>query len=151
MHVAEVYFHISEAAKLGYNTSGMSAEEAYNKAVRFSLEENGVAADAIEAYMAGAGKFKNDMKQIWYEEWVAMFKQGMEGWSLYRRTGVPETNYIAPGRATKYANHNVPPFRSPYPNTELSLNKTNNAPFNAEVVDNFWGKQMWWDTRTGVH
>ncbi|WP_455621803.1 SusD/RagB family nutrient-binding outer membrane lipoprotein [Parabacteroides sp.] len=151
MRVAEVYFHIAEAAKLGYNTSGMSAEEAYNKAVRFSLEENGVAADAIEAYMAGAGKFKNDMKQIWYEEWVAMFKQGMEGWSLYRRTGVPETNYIAPGRATKYANHNVPPFRSPYPNTELSLNKTNNAPFNAEVVDNFWGKQMWWDTRTGVH
>lgn len=150
MRVAEVYFHIAEAAKLGYNT-GMTAEEAYNQAVRFSLEENGVAADAIEAYMAGAGKFKNDMKQIWYEEWVAMFKQGMEGWSLYRRTGVPETHYIAPGRATKYANHNVPPFRSPYPNTELSLNKANNAPFNADVKDNFWGKQMWWDKRTGVY
>ncbi len=53
MRVAEVYFHIAEAAKLGYNTKGMTAEEAYNKAVRFSLEENGVAEDAIEAYMAG--------------------------------------------------------------------------------------------------
>ncbi|MDD2952190.1 MAG: SusD/RagB family nutrient-binding outer membrane lipoprotein [Parabacteroides sp.] len=151
MRVAEVYFHIAEAAKLGYNTHGMTAEEAYTKGVESSLTENGVSDADVTAYLEGAGKFDGSLKQIWYEEWVAMFKQAMEGWSLYRRTGVPETNYIAPGRANKYANHNVPPFRSPYPNTELSLNGTNNAPFNAEVVDDFWGKQMWWDTRTGVH
>ena len=150
MRVAEVYFHIAEAAKLGYNT-GMTAEEAYNKAVAFSLEENGVAAADADAYLAGAGKFNGTMDQIWYEEWVAMFKQGMEGWTLYRRTGVPRDNYIAPGRAARYQNHNVPPFRSPYPDTEHNLNSVNCAPFAADVKDDFWGKQMWWDQRTNVY
>ena len=45
----------------------------------------------------------------------------------------------------------VPPLRSPYPSTELNLNKTNNAPYNAEVVDNLWGKPMWWDTRKDIY
>ena len=109
---------------LGWNT-GISAEDAYNKAVTYSMEENSVSAEDIADYLANAGKFTNDKKQIYYEEWVAMFKQGMEGWSLYRRTGVPDK--------------------------ERNLNNANCAPFDAEVVDNLWGKQMWWDTRTGVH
>ena len=78
-----------------------------------------------------------------------MFKQGMEGWSLYRRTGVPKTNHIANGRAEKYANHNTPPFRSPYPATERDLNGSNNAQYDQDVVDDFWGKRMWWDKRPG--
>ncbi|MDR1779317.1 MAG: SusD/RagB family nutrient-binding outer membrane lipoprotein [Tannerella sp.] len=148
---AEVYFHIAEAATLGYNTGGITAEEAYTKGVELSLEENGVSSDEASAYLEGSGKYTGDKKQIWYEEWVAMFKQGMEGWSLYRRTGIPENHYIAPGRAQRYANHTVPPFRSPYPDRERNLNKSNNAPFNADVVDDFWGKQMWWDTRKDVY
>lgn len=152
MRVAEVYFHIAEAAMLGYNTASYgTAADNYEKAVRFSMVENEVADADADAYLANAGKFDNTLKKIWYEEWVAMFKQGMEGWSLYRRTGIPENNYIAPGRAAQYADHNVPPLRSPYPATELNLNGTNNAPYNAEVVDNLWGKPMWWDTREGVY
>ncbi|MCC8096838.1 MAG: SusD/RagB family nutrient-binding outer membrane lipoprotein [Tannerellaceae bacterium] len=151
MRVAEVYFHIAEAAMLGYNTGGITAEDAYNTAIRFSMEENEVSTADAESYLAGAGKFTGDIKQLWYEEWVAMFKQAMEGWSLYRRTGIPEELYIAPARAAKYANHNVPPFRSLYPNSEKNLNGANNAPYDAEVVDDFWGKQMWWDTRVGVY
>lgn len=149
MRVAEPWFCIAEAAMLGWNT-GITAEEAYNKAVRFSMEENSVANADIEAYMAGDGKFTGDKKQVYYERWIAMFKQGMEGWSLYRRTGIPDNLYPAPGRPANYANHNVPPFRSPYPDKERNLNNANCAPFDAEVVDNLWGKQMWWDTRTGV-
>ncbi|MBM6759871.1 SusD/RagB family nutrient-binding outer membrane lipoprotein [Bacteroides mediterraneensis] len=152
MRVAEVYFHIAEAAMLNYNTGNYgTAAVNYEKAVRFSMVENEVSdADATE-YLENGGKFDNTLKKIWYEEWVAMFKQAMEGWSLYRRTGVPENNYIAPGRTAQYANHNVPPLRSPYPSTELNLNAANNAPYNAEVVDNLWGKPMWWDTREGVY
>ncbi|GHV48237.1 hypothetical protein FACS1894181_03450 [Bacteroidia bacterium] len=148
---SESYFHIAEAALLGYNTGGISSEEAYGKAVSLSMEENGVSAEAAGAYLGGEGKFDGTKKKVWYEEWVALFKQGMEGWSLYRRTGTPENHYIAPGRANKYANHNVPPFRSPYPATERDLNTANNAPFTADIVDDFWGKQLWWDTRKDVH
>jgi hypothetical protein len=148
---AEVWFHIAEAALLGWNTGGITAEEAYTNGVTLSMEENEVAAADITAYLEGDGKFDGTIDKVWYEEWVAMFKQGMEGWSLYRRTGVPTNNYPAPGRAVIHQNHNTPPFRSPYPDRERNLNRENNAPFNAEVVDDFWGKQMWWDTRTGVN
>jgi hypothetical protein len=149
---AENYFHIAEAAMLNYNTGGISAADAYETAVTLSLEENGIGTDDITAYLLGAGAFDDTKEKIWYEEWVALFKQGMEGWSLYRRTGTPNFLYIAPGRDIgNYGNHNVPPFRSPYPDKERNLNGTSNKPFAADVIDDFWGKQMWWDTRTGVH
>jgi len=146
----ENYFYIAEAAMLGWNTGGITAEDAYNTAVTLSMEENDVNVADIEEYLEEAGKFDGTLNMIWYEAWVGLFKHGMEGWSHYRRTGVPENHYIAPGRADKYANHDVPPFRSPYPDSERTLNSENNRPFNAEVVDDFWGKQMWWDTRTGI-
>ena len=147
----EVYFHIAEAAKLGWNTGGITAEEAYNTAVTLSMEENGVSEKDIEDYLEGSGQFDDTKEQIWYEEWIGLFKHGMEGWSHYRRTGIPANHYIAPGRKDRHKNHNTPPFRSPYPDTERNLNSEKNKPFNADVVDDFWGKQMWWDTRTGVH
>lgn len=147
----ENYFHIAEAAILGWNTGGITAEQAYSTGVTLSMEENGINEAEIEAYLEGAGEFDGTLKQIWYEAWVGLFKHGMEGWTLYRRTGVPENHYIAPGRANRYTNHNVPPFRSPYPATERDLNTNNNKPFNDKVVDNFWGIQMWWDTRKGVY
>ena len=147
----ENYFYIAEAAMLGWNTGGMSAEEAYNTGVTLSLAENDVKASDIDAYLDGVAKFDGTLKQIWYEAWIGLFKNGMEGWSHYRRTGVPENHYIAPGRADKYANHNCPPFRSPYPDTERNLNGTINKPFDTKVVDDFWGVQMWWDLRTGVY
>lgn len=142
---AETYFHIAEAAKLGWNT-GMSAQEAYETAVTLSLQENGI--EDASAYLAGAATFNDTFEQIYEQEWIALFKQGMEAWSLYRRTGIPTTHYIAPG--TRYVGHNSPPFRYPYPINETSLNSANVKPFAEEVKDDFWGKQMWWDTRTGV-
>ncbi len=147
MRYAEVMFDVAEAAVKGYNV-GMTAEEAYNAGVIGSMIENGVEQDDIDAYMAGAGKFDGTLEQIYWQEWIALFKQGMEAWSLFRRTGVPTTHYVAPGSA--YTGHNTPPFRYPYPNNESSLNGANSKAFVDEVVDDFWGKQMWWDTRTNV-
>jgi hypothetical protein len=42
-------------------------------------------------------------------------------------------------------------FRYPYPSTEFNLNGTNADAAAAGIVDHFWGKQLFWDTRTGVH
>ena len=147
MRYAETMFHVAEAAQKGYSV-GMTAEEAYNKGVEASMIENEVAQADIDTYMAGSGKFDGTLEAIYWQEWIALFKQGMEAWSLYRRTGVPTTHYIAPG--TDYTGHNTPPFRYPYPQNELTLNGGNSSAFAAEVTDDFWGKQMWWDTRTGV-
>ncbi|HNZ69609.1 MAG: SusD/RagB family nutrient-binding outer membrane lipoprotein [Prolixibacteraceae bacterium] len=148
MRYAEVMFHVAEAAKIGFST-GTTAQKAYEAGVTASLEENGIAKADIATYLAGKGKFDNTLDQIYLQEWIAMFKQGMEGWSLYRRTGIPKTHYVAPG--SPYSGHNTPPFRYPYPANELTYNQANSKPFVDTVVDDFWGKQMWWDTRTGVH
>lgn len=142
---AETYFHIAEATLLGWNT-GTTAKEAYEKGVTLSLQENGIE-DASD-YLAGAAKFDDSLAKLYEQEWLALFKQGMEVWSLYRRTGIPTTHYVAPGSG--YTGHNAPPFRYPYPNNEYNLNGANLGVFSGDVKDNFWGKQMWWDQRTGV-
>lgn len=147
MRYAEVMFHVSEAAMLGYNV-GMTAEAAYNKAVEASILENGLTQADADAYLAAGAKFNNTKDQLYEQQWLALFKNGMEAWSLYRRTGVPKDHYVAPG--SPYSGHNSPPFRYPYPQNETTLNGANLAPFAAEVKDDFWGKKMWWDTRTGV-
>lgn len=147
LRYSETMFFIAEAAKKGYNV-GKTAEEAYIAGVTASLEENEIAQADIDAYLAGPAKFNDSLEQIWMQAWLAMFKQGMEVWSLYRRTGIPTTHYVAPGSI--YPGHNSPPFRYPYPENELTLNGGNSKAFVDEVKDNFWGKQMWWDTRTGL-
>ena len=148
MRYSETMFYVAEAAMKGMNV-GMTAETAYEKAVEASILENGLDQADADAYLAAGAKFNNTKDQLYEQLWLALFKQGMEAWSLYRRTGVPKDNYIAPG--TDYTGHNTPPFRYPYPQNELTYNGTNSKPFVDEVVDDFWGKKMWWDTRTGVH
>jgi hypothetical protein len=147
MRYSETMFHVAEAALKGYNV-GMSAQDAYETAVAASLEENGLDQAEIDAFLAGGAAYNGSLQQIYLQEWIALFKQGMEAWSLYRRTGVPTTHYVAPGSA--YVGHNSPPFRYPYPQNELTLNGGNSQQFADEVVDDFWGKKMWWDTRTGL-
>ncbi len=168
----ENYFILAEAALRGWQV-GMSAEEAYNKAVRLSLEEHRSQYETtmearkkdgliesydysaeIEKYMAGKGKFANTLDQIYMEEWVALFKNNCEAWSLYRRTGFPkeiQTSGEYPGAYCAYGtDHNDVPFRFPYPDNEYNYNTDNVNAASAGIVDYTWGKQMWWDTRTGV-
>ncbi|MEG1545329.1 MAG: SusD/RagB family nutrient-binding outer membrane lipoprotein, partial [Tannerellaceae bacterium] len=148
LRAAETYFNMAEASKLGW-TTGTTTKEAYETAVTLSLKENEIAEADITAYLAGKAKFNDSLDQIYEQEWLALFKQGMEGWSLYRKTGIPKSNYIAPG--TTIVGHNTPPFRQPYPINESNLNGANVEPYVAQIEDDFWGKQMWWDTRTGVN
>ena len=111
-------------------------------------------ADA-EAYLAGAGKWDGTFERLYMEEWVALFKSGVEAWSLYRRTGYPQeilTSGEYPGKFCSFGTaHNDVPFRMPYPDNEYVYNEENVEAATVNVVDNTWGEQMWWDTRTGVH
>lgn len=150
----ENYFIKAEAAVRGWNV-GISAEEAYETAVRISMEDNGVSDADAEAYLAGAGAWDGTLERIYMEEWVALFKEGIEAWSLYRRTGYPQeivTSGEYPGAFNSFGTtHNDVPFRMPYPDNEYQYNEDNVRAAAANIVDNTWGEQMWWDTRTGVH
>ena len=149
----ENYFILAEAAVRGWNV-GTTAQAAYEKAVRISMDDNGVDAADVETYLAGKGKFANTLDQIYMEEWVALFKNNCEAWSLHRRTGFPkeiQTSGEYPGAYCIYGtDHNDVPFRFPYPDNEYNYNTDNVNAASAGIVDYTWGKQMWWDTRTGV-
>lgn len=144
----ESYFIIAEAAMLGWNV-GMTATQAYEKGVQLSMEENGVSTADANAYLAGKGKWDNTNERIWEEMWVALFKENHEAWSLYRRTGVPRDNYVSI-RSIYGAAHNSQPFRAPYRQNEYLYNKEQLDVALQGIVDYGWGKQLWWDKRTGV-
>lgn len=146
----ETFYIKAEAALLGYNV-GISAASAYEKAVRLSMEDNGISTTETDAYLAASGKWDNTKARIWWDQWVALFKENHEAWCLYRRTGVPTTNY--PSLNSVYGNtHTDQPFRLPYPQNQYNYNKdqVELAVKNQGIVDYCWGKQLWWDTRQGV-
>ena len=183
----ETYFMMAEAALLGWNTP-LSAKDAYEKGVRLSFEgekeisdpwtpaDRQLADDAADTYLAGKGAWDGTKDRLFYEEWVALYKEVNEAWALYRRTGYPkyiQTAVYSEESAAIYANagckagerqypgdradaywgenvHTDVPFRMPYPNNQFTYNKANVEAASAGIVDYCWGKQLWWDKRTGV-
>lgn len=158
---SETYYMMAEAALRGWNVP-MSAEDAYNKGVLTSMEENGIADEDAQAYLEGPGKFDGSFEMLYFEQWVSMFKEGIEAWSFYRRTGYPTYIHTAkaadgvtpryPGARSTYKGiHNDVPFRFPYPNNQFSYNRQNVLDASQGIENYVWGKQVWWDTRTDVH
>ncbi|MCL3854684.1 SusD/RagB family nutrient-binding outer membrane lipoprotein [Parabacteroides sp. GYB001] len=157
----ENYFIMAEAALKGWKVP-MTAADAYEKAVRLSMEDNDIDTAAADAYLAGKGKWDGSYECLYFEWWVALFKQNIEAWSLYRRTGYPTYIHTAvaadgvtpqyPGARSAYKGiHNDVPFRFPYPQNQYLYNEANVTTAATGIQDYVWGKQMWWDTRTGVN
>lgn len=150
MRYSEVLFILSEAAQKGWSVGGSTAESLYNAGVTASLNENGITeGTAVSTYLAGADvKWDNSTTKIYEQKWLSLYKNGQEAWAESRRTDIP---LMPAASGSPFTGHTRPPFRYPYPPTETTLNAGNSASFIAEIKDNFWGKQMWWDTRTGVN
>ena len=156
----ENYFIMAEAALNGWNVP-MTAADAYEKAVRLSMEDNDIEDADVDAYLAGKGKWDGSYSCLYFEWWVSLFKESMEAWSLYRRTGYPTYIHTAkaadgvtpqyPGARSVYVGiHNDVPFRFPYPENQFNYNRAHVEAASAGIQDYVWGKQMWWDTRTDV-
>jgi hypothetical protein len=149
MNCSEVSFIEAEAYQRGLVTG--DAEAAYKNAITLSCTENGIAAGSIATFLtqpevAWNGGTTTNLQKIYLQKWISLFKQEEEAWSEARRTDVPLMTNIA---VSYQASHNRPPFRLAYPDEEKSLNS--NFPSDVVETDIFWGTQVWWDTRTGVH
>ena len=145
---AETYFAVAYAASKGWNV-GMTQQEAYEEAVALSLEENEIDDDDIAAFLADGGKYDGTQEQLFTQWWVSLFKNGQEAWSIFRMSGYPSGNVVAPD--SYFAGHNTPPMCYGYPDNERNLNAENCSAEAAKESDYFWGKQMWWDVRTGLN
>ena len=147
MTFAEVSFIQAEAANKGL--AGLTPAQAaafYNAGVTASITQwGGTAADAATylaqpgvAYAGGA----TGLQQIGLQKWIALFTQGEEAWSEWRRTGNPAS--IVPG-PKMYSDVPQVPRRLPYSGAELSVNKASlNAAIAAQGADTY-ATHVWWD------
>ncbi|MFC0512859.1 SusD/RagB family nutrient-binding outer membrane lipoprotein [Mucilaginibacter angelicae] len=118
---AESLFDRAEAAARGFTTE--DAASLYGQAVTAALAQYSIATADIATYLAQpAIKYdaSNYKKSIGEQKWIALFGQGLEGWTEWRRLDYPQLQPAVAGTL----NGKIP-VRFIYPGTEQSLNKTN--------------------------
>lgn len=118
---AESLFDRAEAAARGFTTE--DAASLYGQAVTAALAQYSITTADIATYVAQpAVKYdaSNYKKSIGEQKWLALFGQGIEGWTEWRRLDYPQLQPAVAGTL----NGKIP-VRFIYPGTEQSLNKTN--------------------------
>lgn len=120
MSYAQLQFLMAEAANEGKISGGIAAAKTYfDNGIIANFEFNGLSSGGS---YAGGFSFANqaDARQkIATQMWIALFGQGFETWTEWRRTGIPAlTPAVEAGISTI-------PTRMFYPTTQVSLNKDN--------------------------
>ena len=147
---SEVEFLKAEAYSRGLVSKDASAAKAsYEKGIQANMEYFGVADGSIDSYIQKA-KVAWDgneagINKLYTQKWISLFRQNWEAWAEMRRTDIPK---LPVAEGSPYGDHNRVPFRFGYPDNEIQ--KNNEKP-GANVVDFYWGDQIWWDTRTNVN
>ncbi|MCC5938552.1 MAG: SusD/RagB family nutrient-binding outer membrane lipoprotein [Lunatimonas sp.] len=137
MTYSELLFVLAEAAFDG-DIQGNS-ETYLSQAIAASFEQNGLTMPSD--YMGRLGTITKET--IMTQKWIALFGQGIEAWTEYRRTGFPVMP--APHPNSIFTNNGVLPTRLEYPLTEYSLNSENVA-IGVQLLngeDNMRTK-LWW-------
>lgn len=136
---AELQFLMAEAAEANYITG--DAATYYNAGITASMAENGITS-GVGDYLAGANvaySSANSAQLIGTQKWIALFAQGVEAWTEWRRTGQP---VLAP--ALEAALNEIP-SRYSYPASEQTTNK---ASYDAAVASqgaDVLTTKVWWD------
>lgn len=138
MTYAELMFIKAEA---------MNDKQAYLDGIMASMEKMGVEADMAYMDAAAAAFDANSLEAIINQKWVALFGNGAEAFTEYRRTKYPATIQEVPGSV--FPGQGVP-HRFAYPVTEFGVNEANlDAAIARQNIDNtgIFGDEMWWVLR----
>ena len=123
MSYSQLSFLMAEAANEGMISGGTSAALTYyTQGIQASCDFNGVSAAAYLAQPGLSFTTQNDARQkIGEQAWIALFGQGFEAWTEWRRTKIPALSPVVE------ADPQVGeiPSRYYYPTTEPSLNADN--------------------------
>lgn len=142
MAYSEVLFDEAEAAARGWAPGGAAA--LYNAAIQASMQYNGIPDNVTAAYVASPRvvySSSTGLQQIALQRWIALFSEGTEAYSSWRRTGVPD---LQPGPAAITTPHIVA-RRLTYPVSEQSFN---NAALQAAITAQggaLLSSRVWWD------
>ncbi|ATA94764.1 SusD/RagB family nutrient-binding outer membrane lipoprotein [Capnocytophaga canimorsus] len=179
---SEVYFLLAEAALAGFNSKG-SVESLYKKGVELSFLENGLTQTQAQQYLQGSEKpadyvdYKNadynqiavskvaktwddsandeeKLEKIITQKYLAIFPNGFEAWTEWRRTGYPRM-FKVPFNLSNVNAKNVTEDgkdlgmrRFPFPRKEFELNNDNvtQAKTFLEGPDDS-ATNVWWDKK----
>ena len=180
MRASEVYFLLAEAALHGFAVGG-TAESLYEKGIEMSFEENGIASSEVADYMSSGlkpsaysfhltnpsvnvdapaltqattewtGTDEEKLEKIMIQKWIALYPNGQEAWTEYRRTGYPKLH----STITNYSNGEV--------DSEVGIRRMRfptNKSTSAEDIANLEsarkllrggldkaGTRLWWDNK----
>lgn len=173
MTAAEIDFLQAEAALRGWTGAGTAATH-YENGVTASFTQHGVAdvatyladntstpADFVDALSAtndiaygsdvkiaynAAGTNEEQLEQIITQKWIAMFPDGQEAWSEFRRTGYPRIFPVVVNNSGGEIDTNVQIRRINFVESEKNTNGANvdiaitylNGPDTG-------GTRLWWD------
>jgi hypothetical protein len=173
MSAAEVWFLKAEASLRGWAGAG-NAKSNYENGVKASFTQHGVggadtylanntntpndfvdalnaanniayASDVKIAYNA-TGTNEEQLEQIITQKWIAMFPDGQEAWSEFRRTGYPRIFPVMVNNSNGKIDTNIQIRRINFVQDEVNTNGENvtvaigylNGPDNG-------GTRLWWD------
>ena len=138
MTYSELMFLMAEAAHKGY-ISG-SAAEYYNNGIAASFEFNGLS-DKYAAYIAQtsvAYGVSTGLQKIAEQNWIALYCQGIEAWTEWRRTKFPVLALPEDAVITEI------PSRYNYPIIEQSVNKANWEAAKTAMGGDDMTTKFWW-------
>ena len=134
---------IEAEAKLMQDGDVQGAQTALAEAISASLlkhtgsvDETYVAAQSDLTVFADA---ELQLEQIITQKYIALYSQGLEVWTDYRRTGYPNITPVEGGN-NAFNNNGEVPRRLPYPQTEIDLNDAN-----VPITSPDFQQRFWWD------
>jgi hypothetical protein len=137
MTFAELNLTLAEAAFDG-DIPG-DAQAYLTKGITASFDQYGL--KITDAYLTTVGKATKE--KIMEQKWIALFGQGIEAWTEYRRTGLP----VLPPKDPRaiFENDGVLPTRIKYPTSEYSLNEANvRKGVSVNGGDDSMKTKLWW-------
>jgi len=162
---SEVQFILAEAKERGlisagddaatYYMNGINAQFAYDES-RLDVLNQGIPSSDhnftkssnivpdpsyfTQPGVAYTGTTDEKLYKIRIQKWFSLFYNGFEGWSEWRRTGVPKETMIGPSSAIS-----AWPRRTRYPLSEQTVNTANyNAALQVQGPDDLLTK-VWWN------
>ena len=127
---------LTPAAAAGFYAAGVTA----------SITQWGGTAAQAAAYLAQPGVAyaggATGLQQIGLQKWIALFTQGTEAWSEWRRTGNPASIKMGP-RA--YPDTPNIPRRFLYPISESAVNNASLMAAIATQGPDSYYTRVWWD------
>lgn len=144
MDYATVEFLLAEAAERSIVGTPATAQSHYNAAITASMNYYGVTAAAITTYLTQADVAYQTAKGPWKQKigsqkWIALFNQGFEAWTEYRRLDYP----VLSAPAGSFIN--VVPKRLTYPISEQTLNGANYKAAATEIGNDLLTTKLFWD------